>query len=309
MNSNQPFPDTSHDDILPVLSQYSLGVIHSVNQPEQGNTSQARIVHCSTGIFVVRRLKSRSQAEMEATLSGMMADHRICPPIIRTIHGQFFTVYQHNYYNVQLYIEPLPMALHLVDYEQIGAKTALFHTMARSLNLPVQPDRFSLTSAIDLLNLNHHYQQMDEKDQQIIRKLQSRIAQCLPYENPPLPHTGYIHGDLGKWNLVFGKEETFLIDWGEVRRGNPHFDIAALITSMLDLTQETRINEKYIRLFRQGYQRYGQIHNAVLFEHIQLWTVRGITALLIQRGLNNAALRTAERLLHTLPIYQKLLNI
>ncbi|WP_046227392.1 phosphotransferase enzyme family protein [Paenibacillus dauci] len=309
MNSHQPFLDLNHDDILPVLSQYSLGVIHSVNRSEQGNTSQTRIVHCAVGMFVLRRLKNRSQAEMEVALSDIMAEYRVCPPIVRTIHGQPFTVHQNNYYNVQLYIEPLSLTPNPIDYEQIGAKTALFHAMTRSLNLSVQPDRFSLTSAIDLLNLNYQYQQMDEKDQQIIRTLQSHIAQCLPYEHPPIQHIGYIHGDLGKWNLVFGKKETFLIDWGEVRRGDPHFDIAALVTSTLDLTQETRINQEYIRLFRQGYQRYGQINNATLFEHIQLWTVRGITALLIQRGLHKAGLRTAERLLYTLPIYRKLLNI
>ncbi|WP_458120723.1 phosphotransferase enzyme family protein [Paenibacillus sp. Z6-24] len=308
MDSNKTTPNLAHHDLLHILGSYALGNLHAVTEPVQGSTSQARIVHCTKGIFVVRRLQSRSQAEMEASISSLMAGRQVCPPMIHTAHGHPFTFYQNNYYNVQSYIEPLPVSPDPIDYEQLGVKTALFHTATRSLNVPVQPDRFSLICAVNRLDLNNNYDQLDESDQSIVRMLQFRIERCLTYENSSVQHTGYIHGDLGKWNLIFGSEGIFFIDFGEVRRGNAHFDIAALFTSMLDLSQDARVNQEHIRLFRQGYERYGCMDNAVLFEQIQLWTVRGIAALLIQHGLQKPVLRTAERLLYGLDDYSKLLD-
>lgn len=53
----------------------------------------------------------------------------------------------------------------------------------------------------------------------MICSLEGHVEQCTEYV---VRNDSMIHGDLGVWNMLFMKQKTLLIDFGEVRRGDPH---------------------------------------------------------------------------------------
>ncbi|WP_369009958.1 phosphotransferase [Paenibacillus dendritiformis] len=70
--------------------------------------------------------------------------------------------------------------------------------------------------------------------------------------------TGYIHGDLGAWNLLRRKGRIYIIDFGEARLGDRHFDAAAALVSTA--SDNASVEETVTRLenFRRGYEGNAQ---------------------------------------------------
>ncbi|MFD2446467.1 phosphotransferase [Bacillus sp. CGMCC 1.16607] len=91
----------------------------------------------------------------------------------------------------------------------------------------------------------------------------------------------FIHGDLGIWNMLWMGGTIKIYDFGEVRLGDYHFDIAAAITSSIrENSSEYETREAVIN-FIKGYEKYGRkIDVNKLLINIQLWYLRGMLAML-----------------------------
>ncbi|MDU5144462.1 MAG: phosphotransferase [Paenibacillus dendritiformis] len=96
---------------------------------------------------------------------------------------------------------------------------------------------------------------MFDSGEAIIRLLEDSVECCLRYVEKI---TGYIHGDLGAWNLLRRKGRIYIIDFGEARLGDRHFDAAAALVSTA--SDNASVEETVTRLenFRRGYEGNAQ---------------------------------------------------
>lgn len=116
--------------------------------------------------------------------------------------------------------------------------------------------------------------------------MENLYKQCLHYSEKK---NCYIHGDLGKWNLLFNGSQIYLIDFGEVRSGNNHFDVAAVLTSTINwnLTETEILN--HLTDFSTGYRlNFNEFSWSSVNENITLWLTRGMIAILAEFGVNDS---------------------
>ena len=121
-----------------------------------------------------------------------------------------------------------------------------------------------------------------------------------------------IHADLGMWNIIYTQAGYCIIDFGEARHGNTHFDLAALLDSSVKWTtgeQEDRIRSLHSLI--EGYMLYGKVVDAdLLLENVHLWIMRGMVAIMDHYGLEQRTLqycsRSMQKLTHMKEIVERL---
>ena len=102
---------------------------------------------------------------------------------------------------------------------------------------------------------------------------------------------------MGLWNLLLGPDgAVWVIDFGEARMGDPYFDIASLLCSLLHhVTPERR--RKTCSEFLTAYEEQSPLDRNQLAEQMELWAWRAL-AQCARQGPTMAA--AADRFLHTL---------
>ncbi|MDO3410838.1 aminoglycoside phosphotransferase family protein [Saccharibacillus sp. CPCC 101409] len=290
---------------------FGIGHIRSENNASAGISSGARLIASETGIYVLRRMRGREQALTEYRIAEALKGRSVCPEIRIASDGNPWIESESAFYNLQHYIEPLPPGAVVVDFEELGAKAGLLHTALSGLELDAQPDRFELQSKWSAFLARYPGAERNAA----VKRIGTAVSACSEAEDAArAARSGqekaaesYIHGDLGRWNLVFGAEGARIIDFGEVRRGDRHFDLAALLVSTLEL-KGTETARRNLRAFKRGYEeRAIRIEDTLLHAAIRLWNVRGAAALLESRGPDEKVLRYAESLLVRVDDYEKLL--
>lgn len=99
-----------------------------------------------------------------------------------------------------------------------------------------------------------------------------------------------------------------IIDFGEVRKGNYHFDIAAVITSFLNMNASKQDMIAALNDFEEGYNHLTiMIDRMVLMENIRLWIVRGIIAVLNQNGVTKETIAFSEKMMNVIHKYEEIL--
>lgn len=167
-----------------------------------------------------------------------------------------------------------------IDFKQLYRVVGLFHKQTNDIEgIHAQADRFSLADMYKQLIENRVLDSLNLKD-----KLVNLVEECLAYKHDD---NSYIHGDLGVWNMLFNGSDIYLIDFGEVRRGNNHFDIAAVLTSTINLSQSNEELKENLKVFLSSYtEHFPDFDLDVLKENIKLWIVRGVLAILNEYGVN-----------------------
>ena len=111
----------------------------------------------------------------------------------------------------------------------------------------------------------------------------------------------YIHGGLGIWNLLFNNSDIYIIDFGEVRRGNNHLDVSAVLTSTIDWNRTDGVIMNSLKDFRAGYlTNFNDFSWKVLKENFFLWFTRGMIALLVNFGINKDTNEYVEKTIEKL---------
>ncbi|WP_342539535.1 hypothetical protein MHI39_14585 [Heyndrickxia sp. FSL K6-6286] len=147
--------------------------------------------------------------------------------------------------------------------------------------------------------MNHLWKEVEHPIQSIELKIKKQLVElineCFNYKHK----SNYdIQSDLGIWNLLINKNKIYLINFGEVRKGNNHFDIAAILSSTLKMNDEdyqiiTNLNE-----FRNGYlKHYNDFDWSILRENLNLWFIRGMLALIINQGINQSTQVLLEKIM------------
>jgi thiamine kinase-like enzyme len=258
------------DYIDEIMNEYSIGDIVQTRELTQGNTSNARLIVTPNGKFILRKLKDTKQAMTEFTISNELLTYRISSEILLTNNNVPYVKRNNEVYNLQRYIEH-DVPKQEIDFETLGNVIATFHSSVQHIEgIYEQDDRFSLPVM---------WQECKSRSIEENKDLTDLVEQCLAYKHE---ENCYIHGDLGKWNLLFSEQNIYVIDFGEVRKGNNHFDIAAVLTSTIDWKlEDASIIDSFIN-FKKGYDAvFEEIDWTLLRENINSWFVRGIVALLI----------------------------
>lgn len=217
---------------------------------------------------------STDQAKVEYEVVRRLVENHISPEILLTRKGEPWIQVGKNVYNLQAFLPNKIYNYQGIDYKHLGRNIGIFHKQISDVN-PIlsQPDRF---------NLKKEWTKLQEANMSLPKQVVDLINDAI--ENQ-LPVTGFIHGDLGKWNLLFNYSRIHIIDFGEARRGNIHFDIAAIMLTMFDWQQPDMRLINQLRAFTEGYVLnnhpiiWGQLIIA-----INLWTARGIVVIINQFG-------------------------
>jgi Ser/Thr protein kinase RdoA (MazF antagonist) len=213
-----------NENIYEIMHEYSIDNIVQISELTQGNTSSPRLIVTSSDKFILRRLKDTKQAITEFLISNVLSTHGISPIIMLTNNHMPYVKIDNEIYNLQHYVEhESHKQMNEIDFEQLGKVIATFHSAIQHIEgIHEQHDRFSLPVMWGKCEPNMEFLNMKMK-----KELTDLVKQCFIYKHE---NNCYIHGDLGKWNLLFCGQNIYVIDFGEVRRGNNHFDIAAVFT-------------------------------------------------------------------------------
>lgn len=82
------------------------------------------------------------------------------------------------------------------------------------------------------------------------------------------------------------EESIHIIDVGEARRGDIHFDQAAALTSFIPTSVTERELSEIAADFEQGYTQEGNsFSRKSLYEQMHMWVIRGLLAILREKGM------------------------
>ncbi|WP_179218815.1 aminoglycoside phosphotransferase family protein [Saccharibacillus sp. O23] len=264
----------------------------SEHRTASGTSSEAKILETDRGRYVLRRLSGTAQARREYRISEALQGQDVCPEILRTRGGERWFEIEEICYNVQRFIEPAAGGAEVADHAELGSVAGKLHAGLRSETTDGQPDRFDLERKWQAFLSSGTKPILQDP---LILRLEEQVQLCLS-EREELTDRTCIHGDLGKWNLIFGSRGVRIIDFGEARLGDRHFDLAALLTSTTDALEDRAV--QYLSAYIEGYSRYADGFDAsALARHIRSWNVRGAVALLEHTGINERSARYAARML------------
>ncbi|WP_322923354.1 phosphotransferase [Paenibacillus campi] len=308
MNDTQPDKQlcTQHDatdlDIQTIASYYPVGSIKSAQPVGNGNSSSAKRLSCNTGSYILRQLRDLTQAQIESDIATALTSLSLSPPFIATRSGQWYIEWDGNYYNLQPdWWDGSEQSLSLPHWTEIGYKLAVFHSISRHAHWSVQTDRFELAQQWQSLyiSIEHARQSCSAhwSSGSVLEQLEQHIPACVCVQQQ---YDGYVHGDLGMWNILLTEHSTYMIDYGEVRPGHSHFDIAALVASALTVS-DANIARQQWTAFCTGYELKLPIQPEQLSAQLRLWIVRGAVALLLQQGISERTIRYAEQMLERIP--------
>lgn len=263
-----------------ILNDFGIYPVREIKEVGKGISSDAKLIITSDRKYILRKVRDKKQAITEYKISKALSELNISSKILLSKCNRPFIEYDGKIYNIQTYICDDPVK-NKIDFYNLGKVIALFHSETQRIEgLFEQDDRFSLSDMWERLKYNSEFSQMDFN-----RQLTIMVEQCLSYHHES---NCYIHGDLGIWNLFFYKTNIYIIDFGEARRGNNHFDISAVISSTIDLNLPEKEIIASLVDFRKGYvEKFDQFDWFLLIENLTLWFTRGIIALLVNNGINN----------------------
>ncbi|GAB6489489.1 phosphotransferase [Bacillus cereus] len=240
------------------------------------------------GKYILRKVKDTKQAMNEFLMSKALFTQNISPNILVSNTNHPYIKNKDDVYNLQIYIENYMDKNKEINFYNLGKTISIFHSKTQSIDgIYEQNDRFALDKMWTELIQIEEFNKCEYKTQ-----LLTLVEQCLNYNHK---NNCYIHGDLGIWNLLFNQSQIYIIDFGEVRKGNNHFDMSAVISSTIDWNQGEDEITTSLTDFMNGYiSNFGTFNWMVLKENFTLWFTRGIIAFFISNGINERTCNYAK---------------
>ncbi|MDE3296837.1 phosphotransferase [Lacticaseibacillus rhamnosus] len=254
------------DSLSNVLLAYNLGHITKTIPMTNGKSSKAWRVGTVSGSVLVKTVPSTAQALLEFALTQAIqdVDSRLTPAILCTRAKQPFITMNRQIYQVQRFWEHQPSAPTL--------------TAALSCYLKIRKG---------LDQFEYDWQPQDPQPlQQLWQKQHANLQQTQP---TIFAHLGtqmeslllldqaqeaWVHGDLGRWNLLtMTNKQVGVIDFGQTRRGPRFLDFAALYHGFMP-RQRVALSvytERFCRL--AGISEGDRL---IFLATVRLWLLKGL---------------------------------
>ena len=255
-------------DALALCRRYGLREIQRVTPVRQGTVAQVWRVSAPSGEVVIRTLTDRAQGEREFSICRHLARQGFHQtPSILTADGGAPAVEQDGtWYQLQQYrpgVRPDP-ARPGVPGEIARTAARLEAALEDHPPIVCPDDRFDLSTVWaearqgwPQLGLPLPLAQADRE----VRRL----------ADAPAHASQVIHGDMGLWNLLLSPDgAVWVIDFGEARMGDPYFDIASLLCSLLHHVSPER-RRKTCSEFLAAYEEQFPLDQNQLAEQMELW--------------------------------------
>ena len=247
---------------------------------QKGTSSKAYRVISDSVQGVLREIASVAQAETEAVLAAVLAPWKLTPHILMTVNQTAYVLDQNRVYNFQEYLKPdefRPQGMELAHKLAITIARMQKILAQSKLTISDRPDRFSADSlwksAEARMALFPYW--ISAEQNAVIQRLVQNCEKLKRINDQP------IHGDLGLWNMLWTPSGLRIIDFGEARLGDPYFDLAGAVSSLLQSEKNKTLHPAMIETFLCSYAgEYQEINRTKLLEWIQFWLLRGMLAVI-----------------------------
>ena len=249
-----------------IVNAYGLGTIKKVTAMTNGKSSHAWRVETDNRTVLVKTVASTDRASFEFALTQAIKEEnkQLTPTILLTIKGQPFVTIDQQAYRVQEF------------WEQASIKPSFVATLESYRKIRAALDRFEYAwSPHDPHSLVQLWKSQQENFfknwPSIYEQLASTIMQLERIERQ---QEIWIHGDLGRWNLLpLAKGRVAVIDFGEARLGPHFFDYAALFDGFMPEKEDA------LQAYKERFCHWAGItkrERAIFFATVQLWLVKGL---------------------------------
>lgn len=255
-----------------LLSNFGLKNVVNIEKLEGGHTGETFLVETVENKYVLRKLKNQTQAILEEAVFQHLNKASYLPALIKA-KNHYYVEYEASWYNLQFFFQS---GGSFFSFQEIAETIALLHQQLADFDSSYnQCDRYEILPLwfknwynwdffADLFNLP-------------LSDMHHEIARVAALTNDK---SEWIHGDLGKWNILIGNEIK-IIDFGEMRKGNIYFDLASSLTSLIgyvssEATMIAQLKEFISAYFSVRKQPFDQVK---LLNYIELWFYRGVLSL------------------------------
>ncbi|MDG3060803.1 phosphotransferase [Lacticaseibacillus casei] len=253
-------------DLDRIVNAYDLGQIKRVAPMTNGKSGRAWRVETDASTVLVKTVADTARASLEFALTQAIQeeDRDVTPAILSTTEGHPFVMVDHQVYRVQNY------------WQQAATKPSLAATLACYRKIRVALDRFEYAwSTDDSQSLDRLWESQRASLAQnwpgIYEQLTPMITQL---ETIDRQQGTWVHGDLGRWNLLsLANEKVAIIDFGEARRGPRFLDFAALFDSFMPREKNA------VKVYKDRFCDLAGIEEQdqhIFLATVQLWLVKGM---------------------------------
>ncbi|ARY91916.1 MULTISPECIES: phosphotransferase family protein [Lacticaseibacillus] len=253
-------------DLDRIVNTYDLGQIRKVTQMTNGKSGRAWRVETDMATVLVKTVADVVRASLEFALTQAIQeeDRDVTPAILSTTEGHPFVTVDHQVYRVQNY------------WQQAATKPSLAATLACYRKIRVALDRFEYAWSPDN---SHSLDRLWENQRVSLAQNWSGIYEQLTpmitqLETIDRQQETWVHGDLGRWNLLpLVNEKVAIIDFGETRRGPRFLDFAALFDSFMPRDKNA------VKVYKDRFCDLAGIEEQdqrIFLTTVQLWLVKGM---------------------------------
>lgn len=274
-----------------ICKAYNLGELREYTKLEGGTTADAWKL-TANGYFFVRTLRDKAQGELELAVNIHLVkqDFYHMAVVFDTEDDEPALEVGGVWYQVQNFVLGTRPNPDLPGVAGAVARTVKELVSALSDCPPVRgDDRFALAEA---------WQQGKEywpllKTEWTPEQAEEMVSRCCGIAERDVQ---VIHGDLGLWNMIADRQGRIsVIDFGEVRMGDPYFDYASALGSVINHTPEDR----RIAVCREFLAELNADRTRLL-EQLRLWVWRGLAQWAILAGKGVPGARMAARFINAL---------
>ena len=262
-----------------ILKNWPIQGFPTLERIQSGTTCSAFLVHSCNGNYLLRCFSSSRRAELESAVYCHLKPVDVIPPFIPTHSDTLFFENDHGIFTLQQFISGT--APDLWDTEQLifsASSIGKLHTGLRSCTAAPTSDRFDtiemLQRAASDPRLYYLFPNSMENTAQMVKYIQ-QLEACLNSDQP-------IHADLGVWNTLWDGTKVWIIDFGEYRLGDFHFDLAAFLSGLIRPDRDLDSICAQLCVLLSAYEKYGsKIDSSKLMICLYFWFLRGALATLL----------------------------
>lgn len=247
-----------------IEKHYALTIV-KIEPIGDGQTSQVLKITTDKDSYILKSQLNINVASNEFNCLNELSKIELSPEPVRTVEDEMFIDLNDSIYILMKYIEADVIDKSKVDFHSLGKVIHVMHQNLTNISLLPTEDRFDETQMIESV------------ENKTLKSVFFNKFKEYNYHSTEL--NSIIHGDLGSWNLIQRDENIFMIDFGEIRDGDPYFDLAAV-------TESLKLNQSEVKQLLNGYGNYDENSLKHLSNMRRKWSLRGILFLAVNKLKN-----------------------